>query len=486
MSPPDHAAEPLHLAARRVARGAAILAASQILARAIGMGFTLALAHLLPIEAFGTWNLALSALVLAGLLQDAGLSRSVVKEVARNPASAAAWIGRLLPLKLGLGLLAAPLLPLLAWAAGYGAEVVLVIAVIGLALPAANLWLLLENAGQGLHAIRALARGALATAALQTLCGLLAAWLSGGALPAIAAGFVLAGLLNLALLWRWVGRLAGPLRWQWAPGFAWRVLRDSLPYLGVALAAAALGRMEMLLLGLLAGEAEVALFTAGFKLFEAALFLVHAVQIALNPTLARLIQADRPGFARWFGWQMSLPAALLLPAAALALPVSGLLIHLLYPAGYGMAVGSLALLAMALPVVALQLLANGALVLTDRQGLVLLLQGGVVAAQIGLNLWLIPRLGAGGAALALAGSQALGAGLGLWLVRRLLLPGWGALAPVLRVLAVQAAAIGLGLATALLLRHSGMAVAVAALAWAAGLATIRFRLLPPEAISERR
>ncbi|MCO6417320.1 oligosaccharide flippase family protein [Siccirubricoccus sp. KC 17139] len=481
MSPPDPAAEPLHLAARRVARGAASLAVGQVLARAIGMGFTLALAHLLPIEAFGTWNLALSALVLAGLVQDAGLSRTVVKEVARAPASAAHWIGHLLPLKLGLGLLAVPLLPLLGWAAGFGAETTRVLAVIALALPAANLWLLLENAGQGLHAIRALTLGAVATAGLQTACGLTAAWLSGGSLPAIAAGFVLAGLLNLLLMWRWIGRLAGPLRWRRAPGFVKRVLRDSLPYLGVALAMAALGRVEVLLLGRLAGEAEVALFTAGFKLFEAALFLIHAAQIALNPTLARLIQVDRPGFARWFGWQMGLPAALLLPAVLLALPVAQFLVWLLYPIAYAPAAVPLAVLSLALPVTALQLLASGALVLTDRQGQAMLAQGAVVAAQIGLNLLLIPRFGALGAALAIAGSQALGAALGLGLVRRLLLPGWAALAPLFRMLAVQGAALGLGLAVALVFRHSGAGVAAAALGWAAGLAAIRFRPSPPQA-----
>ncbi|MFC7540079.1 oligosaccharide flippase family protein [Siccirubricoccus deserti] len=253
---PTSATEPLRRTAGRVLQGAAVLAASQIASRAIGMVFTLTLAHLLSIEDFGTYNLALSAIVIAGMAQDLGLSRSVVKEVARARAEAAEWVGRLAPLKLGLGVIAALLLPGAAALAGYGPGVVGILAIVALLLPAANLWLLLENAGQGLHAIRLLATGYLANTLLQSGLGLVAALATGGDLRVVAAALVVASLLNTALMWRLLTGVAGPVRLRLDLAFCRRVLGQSLPYLGVALATVALGRLEPLLLGRLANESR--------------------------------------------------------------------------------------------------------------------------------------------------------------------------------------------------------------------------------------
>jgi O-antigen/teichoic acid export membrane protein len=475
---PTGAAEPLRRTAGRVLQGAAVLAASQIASRAIGMVFTLTLAHLLSIEDFGTYNLALSAIVIAGMVQDLGLSRSVVKAVARAPAEAAGWVGRLAPLKLGLGVIAALLLPGGAALAGYGSGVVGILAIVALLLPAANLWLLLENAGQGLHAIRVLATGYLANTLLQSGLGLVAALATGGDLRAVAGALVVASLLNAALMWRLLTGVAGPIRLRLDPAFCRRVLAESLPYLGAALALVALGRVEPLLLGLLADEAEVARFVAAFKLFEAAIFVVYAAQIAMNPTVARLILHDRAGFGRWFGWELSLAAALLLPALVFGLLAAGPLIGLLFPPAYAAAAAPLAVLLAALPVTALQALAGGALMLTDRQGAVLALNAAVVATQVALNLLLIPGQGALGAALAVAGSQALSALTGIALAGHWLLPDWRALRPLGRVLLVQAAAAAGGLA-ARAVAGDAAGAAAALLLLVAGCGAIRLRLLPP-------
>jgi O-antigen/teichoic acid export membrane protein len=475
---PTSATEPLRRTAGRVLQGAAVLAASQIASRAIGMVFTLTLAHLLSIEDFGSYNLALSAIVIAGMVQDLGLSRSVVKEVARAPAEAAGWVGRLAPLKLGLGVIAALLLPGVAALAGYGPGIIALLGIVALTLPAANLWLLLENAGQGLHAIRVLATGYLASTLLQSGLGLIAALATGGDLRAVAGALVVASLLNAALMWRLLTGVTGPIRLRLDLAFCRRVVGESLPYLGVALTLAALGRVEALLLGLLADEVEVARFIAAFKLFEAALFVIYSAQIAMSATVARLIQHDRPGFGRWFGWELSLAAVLLLPALVFGWLAAGPVIGLLFPPAFAAAAAPLAVLLATLPVTALQALAAGALMLTDRQGAVLALNLGVVAAQLALNLLLIPAHGALGAALAVAGSQALAAAAGIALAGHWLLPAWRALAPLGRVLLVQAVAAAGGLA-ACAVAGTLPGVAAALLLLVVGCGAIRLRLLPP-------
>ncbi|MFC7540080.1 polysaccharide biosynthesis C-terminal domain-containing protein [Siccirubricoccus deserti] len=214
-------------------------------------------------------------------------------------------------------------------------------------------------------------------------------------------------------------------------------------------------------------------------MFEAALFIIYSAQIAMNATVARLIQHDRAGFGRWFGWELSLAAALLLPALVFGLLAAGPLIGLLFPAAYAAAAAPLAVLLATLPVTALQALAAGALMLTDRQGAVLLLNALVVTAQLALNLLLIPGHGALGAALAVAGSQALAALAGIALAGHWLLPGWRALRPLGRVLLVQAVAAAAGLA-ARAVAGELVGVAVALLLLIAGCGAIRLRLLPPD------
>jgi O-antigen/teichoic acid export membrane protein len=314
---------------------------------------------------------------------------------------------------------------------------------------------------------------------LQSGLGLVAALATGGDLRAVAGALVVAGLLNAALMWRLLSRVAGPIRLRIDPGFWRRVLGESLPYLGVALATVALGRVEPLLLGLLADEAEVARFVAAFKLFEAALFVVYSAQIAMNATVARLILHDRPGFGRWFGWELSLAAALLLPALVFGWLAAGPVIGLLFPPAYAAAAAPLAVLLATLPVTALQVLAGGALMLTDRQGAVLVLNLGVVAAQLALNLLLIPAHGALGAALAVAGSQALAALAGIALAGHWLLPEWRALAPFGQVLLVQAVAAAGGLAAGAA-AGALAGVATALLLLVASYGAIRLRLLPPD------
>jgi O-antigen/teichoic acid export membrane protein len=457
--------------------GAALLATAQIVSRAITMVFTLVVARLMSVGDFGAMNLALTLVVVFALLQDLGLSRTVVKEVARQPQDAAEWIGRLVTAKLLLALLAALALPLLAAMAGYDGSLVLLLVVAATMLPGAAVWLLLENATQAVGAVRLLAGITVFNAALQTALGLAAAVTSDGDPRALVAAMAVSGLVSTALLWRRLVRHVGPIRPSFDRVFVRRTIVASLPYLSVAFAVAALGRVELILLARLEGDAAAGVFAAAFKLFEAALFVLYAMQIAMNPVLARLVLGERAALERWLGWEFGLLAAGVVPLAVAAAWLATPLIALLYPPDYAEAGTVLAVLVAALPVVGLQVFTAGVLVLTDRRREVFLLNLAVLAAQVVIALLLIPPLGAPGAAVALACSQAVAALLGVALVRRHLV-GAAAFSGALRVLAVAVAALAAGLAVR---QGAGDAAAagVALLLWAAGLALVRFRARPP-------
>ena len=427
--------------------GVAALAASQLLGRAVGLAFTLALTRLVSREDFGIFNIGMTTATIAGLVQDLGISRTVVKKVSRNPATARLIVGLLVYLKLALAVVAGALVAGALFALGFERRIAVAGALCALIIPSASLWLLIENAAQGLRAIGLLSVGYLSVAVAQSTLALAAALFSKGDLEIVILSYALGNVVALAILWRGFTRVAGDI----APSvnflFWRRIVLHSLPYLGAAAAVAALGRVEAVILGRLVGPAETAVFVVAFKMFETALFVAYSAQIAMNSIVAALIRDNRERFARWFAWETSLAAALLTPAVVAGVVIGPGLLALLFPPTYGEAALPLTILAGTLPISALQVFASGALMLTNHQRGILAISISTLVVQIALNFALVPHLGAVGAALAFASGQVFAAVACIERVRAWLLVGWDALRPLGYVLAVQtAAAVAGGLA----------------------------------------
>lgn len=463
--------------ARNVLGGAALLASAQIGSRLLTMLFTLVIARLMSVEAFGSLNLALSTVVVVALIQDLGLSRTVVKEIARRPEDAGTWIGALVPVKLALAVVAAVATPLIFAALGFSTGSVAVIAAASAMLPSAAVWLLLENATQAVGATRLLAGITLLNAAIQTVLGLAVAVLADGSPAVLAAALAAANLLSTCVLWKLLSARVQGIRPRIDPIFARRAIVASLPYLGVAVGVAALGRIELLMVGRLAGEAEAGTFAAAFKIFEAALFVVYAIQIAMNPVMAKLVSGARDGLDRWIDWELAVVAAAIVPAGVAAYLLAGPVIGLLYPPAYAPAGTVLAVLLGVMPVVAVQVFTAGALMLTDRQGAMFVVNVVVIAAQFVLAALFIPRLGALGAAVSLAISQALAAAIGLALLGRWLVNA-GAFAGAARALVAGMVAVAVG-GAALAAGGPTIGIATALIVLALALTRARLRLLPP-------
>lgn len=473
----DLAPKDLRSTATRVYRGAALLAAAQFTSRGIGLMYTLLLARILSIGDFGIYNLVLALIVIGGLLQDLGLSRTIVKEVARKPAVWREWTEKLLPLKLALGLGATILLPLGALLAGYAWNIVVFVALGALILPGTNIWLLFENVAQGRNAIAVLAQAYIVNTAFQAGLGIAAALLTGD-LPVVVIAMIVGNILSTAFLGLALRRHAGPFAARLDLSFCRASLRASLPYLGIGIVAAAAGRAEALLLGRLANETEVALFVVGYKFFETLLFAIHTFQTAINPSIARALTDDRHLLSALFAWQVSAALAVAIPGALCLMLAAGPLIAVLFPPSFAAAVPVTAVLFAAVPCAAVQVFGSGILMLTNRQHATMVLLTAVLLGEIVLNLLLIPMEGALGAAIAVAVSQAIGAAGTVIVVCRWLLPDSRVYKALGRVGLAFAAALAAGFGC---LSATGLAVAAgAAIAvYVAILAGLGIGILPP-------
>ena len=467
--------------AARAVRGTALLAVAQVGSRGIGFVFTLVLARLLDLTDFGTYNLVLALLVYGQLLQDGGLSKLVLREVATAPETADSWIERLLPLRVLCGLFMCGLVPVVVGVAGYPPRVIGVAALAALILPPFNIWLLCEGVAQGRGAVPLLAAAYLVNTALQAGLGMAAALAADGELHLVVTAMVLANALSVAFIVSQLRRAGVAVRWRprWIDPTP--LLREALPFLGIAAVAVALGRVETILVGRIAGTEEVALFAVAFKFFETMLFVLFTVQIVLNPAVARHLRTDRAALSGLLAWVMGAVCAALVPVCTVLALASGWIITLVLPARFAPAAGPTAILFACVPLAAIQVLAAGALTLSDRQRETLLALLGVLAVQIGVDLWLIPAEGRVGAAVGIAVGQSLGAAVTLTLARRWLLPDSRALLAVLRVAGATVAGAAAFWAT----RDAGpwLAGVTAFATYGIALAVARLRLFPPAALS---
>ena len=183
-----------------------------------------------------------------------------------------------------------------------------------------------------------------------------------------------------------------------------RLVKTAFP-IGVAfLLFILLMRLDVTLLSFIAGEEEVGLYAAAYRLVESTQFVAWSLSAAMMPWLARTAAG---GLTR--GYELALKAmnAVLLPLSLVFVLFAKPLIDLLYGAAYEPAVLPLQLLGLTSALYGMQTLASTTLIARNSPGTFGRLVGVVVVLNLSANLIVIPRYGADGAA-----AVALGLGRG--------------------------------------------------------------------------
>lgn len=370
-----------------------------VLTAAVSLALSLWLARRMEPAGFGRYAYLLNLATLLALAQDAGLRTLLMRErVAPGPALAA-WTDRLPGLARGhlllaTGLLAVASLALVPWGADPAlALAVLCFGAVGLSqlvsvqLKAAGQW-----AREGRWQVAARLLSALAVVAAVLLLG---------AGPAVVFGAWAGGLL---LAYGWLGRDLRE-RPQWRPQAP--VYRAAAGFLWIDLATCLYRRSDIVILHGLVAAAEVGQYAAASRLFDGVLLLASPVALFFFRRL-RLLRAD-PGSARRL-LRASLWAAVL-AGTALALGGAALgpwLIGLLYGPAYAASAGPLMgwLFAAFVFVLPNYVLTQTAIAL-DRERCYMLGASLAAVTSLALNLLLIARHGAVGAAMALMATEAV-------------------------------------------------------------------------------
>jgi O-antigen/teichoic acid export membrane protein len=223
---------------------------------------------------------------------------------------------------------------------------------------------------------------------------------SGAGLRGLVIAFIAARAVALALsAWLTQAQLGGiGFRFDRA---IWRDLQRTAVPLGFFLIVINLySYVDSIMLGKMRTDAETGLYTAAYKTYEGLTYAASVIAAVLTPRLAGLFVSDRGKHRRLALQGVAGSAALALALGAAAYALAGPLIVLLFGAEFLPAAEPFRILCLGLAFVFAIWVLHAVAMSVNRERLLLKTALVGLTVNVGLNLYVIPRFGANGAALA--------------------------------------------------------------------------------------
>lgn len=397
---------------RSIARNTVLQSAGYVVGLGIAVGSAALLTRYLGVRAYGTFSLLGVVLVLPVTVLNGSLDTLAVRRLSADD-EAAAFFRNVLGLKLAATSAFAVIATAAAAAAPLGSPIRIAAALVGISIVASGLQGTLLTVEQAQQRFR--------IPVLVDVGGRAFALLAVGALviaprpadPSMRVALVVAAGACASLFWlavilvRWSRRRA--LRVA-VDGAVWRGLaRGAGPLALISLLGLINYRLDIVVLGALAGTRDVGIYAVATRFVDAALplasFFVAAAFPVLSATAAHSAEHRQRQARR---------AAEFLVLASMPLAVGGCvfapqLVHVVAGPAYASASLPLRLLFASLPLSYLSTFLLFMLIAADRQGRVVPLVVASIVLNLVLNVALIPSYGAVGPALATLVSELAGA-----------------------------------------------------------------------------
>jgi O-antigen/teichoic acid export membrane protein len=381
----------------------------QLLARAITLAVSVVTVSLtartLDPSGFGVWSGISNYVGLFAVLTDLGFMNAAMLRMSGEPERESEWLGALMIARIALALLAMALcagsIPLLLGGANHRHEVAVLFT---LAIPTAA-------AGALMSVFQARLRVGLMLALTVLQSGL---WLGAVIFLAIEHGSVVAfaaanvGLLFVvAALQIRVTRKHARIAWRAGVALVKPLARVAIP-LGVAgVMIVVYFQVDSVLLLQMAGAREAGLYGAAYAFLGPLMFLPASVTSSLFPVVSAVYARDPERVRRLVQVAADLMAVISLPILAGSLALSGPVIHLLYGSSFHRSAEILPILMIAFVSICYGTLAGTLAPLLGRQWRLAAYSTLGAAANVALNLALIPPYGALGSAWATVATEVL-------------------------------------------------------------------------------
>ena len=379
-----------------MARNTALLVASSAVSKLLTFICILAITRYLGPELFGKYSFAYALVAMLSFGSELGLSSFTMREVAADPASARLFFPNIMAVRLLLALVTFGVVVALGHVVTHdpAARIAIVLFAVAMMLDA-----LADGLTSFQYAFQQMAFPCAATMARPVVvlgAVLLSARFHLG-LGFVVGATVIGAAAAVAVLF------LAPSREFWTPrpslhfGFMYPMLVNALPYAGMALITNMYFRIDILMLSKMKGDAETGLYGAAYRIMESLLFISTAVNTAALPAMSAML-ATAPEkvhvmYRTSLRWLVLLGLPMAVGLTVLAQPVMALL-----GKGFVVAAPALQVLSWALLLIFVNHLTGVVLTAVGWQRLLVKVFAMALAANVALNLILIPPYGRMGAA----------------------------------------------------------------------------------------
>lgn len=437
----------MNSAGKTIAKNAGAMMASQLTTWTFAIILMIFLPRYLGAFGVGQYHLAVSIWGIAGMLAAFGMDVLLTKEIARKPSRIDELFGTSLVLRLllyGLGFAAVAIYANLA---GYAAETLNVIYIIGVEKLFAQLMRVCQASLQGLERMEYISIAEIGGKAFNTIAGIVILLLGYGVLV-YAMVVVVATGISFLFQFYFLKRLR-PLKIRFNWFLARKMLRASFPYLLVTIFQVVYRQVDVVFISLLVNEKGVGWYSAADQLFGTLFFVPTIFVTVVFPVLSRMYMNETDMLPRFMRKSFDMLLLVGIPIGLGTVAIAKPLVVMLFGDEFANSGPILAVMGIVLIFTYQNILLGRFLISVDRQNFWTVVMAVAMLATIPLDLVFIPwseRMfgnGAIGGAISfvvtemgmlIAGLIFLPRGLlgwsNVWVAVRVLLAGGGMLAAV--------------------------------------------------------
>jgi len=365
----------------------------RLISMVISVGTVSLTARTLDPDGFGVWTAVSAYVAIFGVLTDLGLTTVAMQKMSAEPERESEWLGALAGMRLLLAAVAATicaaLVPLLL-DTGHDAAWVLTLTIFSSGGSA-----LMSVFNSRLRAGLALSFGVIQSVLWLGVCVVF--YVTGGSVIDFAVAYVIVLAVICTLQLRATRRYAH-IAWR-AGRELWRPLMKVAVPLGIAgVLITIYYQIDSVLLLQLSTDHETGVYGAAYRFLAPLLFLPAAVMSSFFPVLSAVHEHDPARVRRLVQKAAELMTVISLPALAVTLALSDEIVHLLYGEQFARTADVLPVLMIAFVSICFGSLAGFLAPLLNLHWRLALYSGIGAIANIGLNVWLIPKYGALGSA----------------------------------------------------------------------------------------
>lgn len=353
-------------------------------------------ARFLGDEQFGIFSSILTYVTFFGLIQEWGLTTPLIRRIARRDKKAGDLIGETISIKLLLSIPAFFGVIFVSWVVKVDPVIV---AIFGCSMVLEVLNVSLTRGFEGIErmSIEAII---LIIERSVLLVGSLLVLVCGGGLVALSFAYLVTNASSLILALVFWKRQQQPI----CLSFMWHQMRSNLreafPFAIAALFSVVYNRVDILILGMDRGAAEVGWYTAAYRVADAQLFIPTALVASIFPVLSRSADTDLKSFKMLYGKSFYMLAGLGFSLALLTYFFSFDIIKVLFGSDYRNAAPALSVLSATIPFCFLNVLVGSSLIAIKKDGLSMATLGIGAALNSLLNFFMVPLYGQMGCSIA--------------------------------------------------------------------------------------